>query len=143
MEKKILAPRQMSVISVKCCLEFTVVESCLRVKDGLLPLQAAHRAGAKGPGVIPKIGPEEETGSQPSESSESDPCRKYQMRQCRNVPGASPGNVCFPIPFFSLLDTGSLGMQEEDQGQTPACFQILCDFGQITCCPSPGFCLCT
>lgn len=48
-----LAPRQMSVISVKCCLKFAVAESCLRVKDGLLPQQAAHDAGAEGLGDYP------------------------------------------------------------------------------------------
>lgn len=41
------ASRQMSVISVKCCLKFAVAETCLRVKGGLSPQETAHQAGAE------------------------------------------------------------------------------------------------
>ena len=61
-KKKKNASRQMSVISVKCCLKFAVAETCLRVKGGLSPRETAHQAGQKGWQIMLKTEPEREAG---------------------------------------------------------------------------------
>lgn len=82
----------MLVISVKCCLEFAVAETYLRVMDDLLPWQAAHHAGAEGLGDNAQNRSRRGGRALVQQKDRGRvPCRICGVRKCRSVPGASPG----------------------------------------------------
>lgn len=95
------------------------------------PSRQLMMLGQKGSGIIPQMCSEK--GADPR------PTKDYRVAPAENVDSDNAGisrvhhlalgrdskHAGFPFPFLSLLAGGSLGMQEEGQGRTPMCFQIM------------------